>query len=178
APAMGAPAMAKSPTHTEPAPNITPTIEPQVVPSSRRPPVERGPQRVPPRPAREARDTSRPVTVIAGIKEANAKKLLRLQIVTVDDLIHFFPRRYIDYSALKTIDQLFFGEEVTVIGTVIESRVRETRRGIRIVEMVISDDTGSVQANWFNNPYIQRQFRVGDQIALSGRLGEYLGRLV
>jgi ATP-dependent DNA helicase RecG len=178
APVMAVPAIAKSPTHTELAPNVTSTAEPQAARSSRRPSVERRPQHTAARPAREAKDTGRPVTVIAGIKEANAKKLLRLQIVTVDDLIHFFPRRYIDYSALKTIDQLFFGEEVTVIGTVLEVRMRETRRGIRIVEMVVSDDTGSVQANWFNNPYIQRQFRVGDQIAVSGRLGEYLGRLI
>ncbi len=129
-------------------------------------------------PSTPVADLSEPVTRVRGISDAYAKKLSRLGIETVEDLLNFFPRRYVDYSTLKTIDQLFYGDEVTIIGTVTEARVRETRRGFNITEVTLSDDTGYVQATWFNQPWLRQRLFEGRQIVLSGKVDEYLGRIV
>ena len=115
---------------------------------------------------------------MSGISTITAAKFNRLGVETVEDLLNFFPRRYVDYSALKTIDQLFYGEEVTIIGTIAQKRIRETRRGFTIVEVTLTDDTGSIQATWFNNPFLMKRLGEQQQIALSGKVQEYLGKLV
>jgi ATP-dependent DNA helicase RecG len=117
------------------------------------------------------------VTHVHGISDMTAKKLKRLNIETVNDLLYSFPRRYIDYSTLKTIDQLFYGEEVTIIGTVAKTKVVETRRGFNITEVSVSDGTGTIQAKWFNQPWLQKRLFEGRQVVLSGKVEEYLGRL-
>lgn len=137
-----------------------------------RPPRERRPA-----PPKVTMDVSRPVTDVYGISDITAKKLKRLGVETVEDLLTYFPRRYVDYSTLKTIDQLFYNEEVTIIGTVTKASMRETRRGFSITELIIGDDTGEVKATWFNNPWILKRHREGHQVALSGKVDEYLGRI-
>jgi ATP-dependent DNA helicase RecG len=44
--------------------------------------------------------------------------------------------------------------------------------------MVLRDGTGSIEASWFNQPYLEKSFRIGTEIVLSGKIDEYLGRLV
>ncbi len=169
-----------------PVPTRSPTTEVPAGAASAGAARERAPEPPPARPPRErrpstpavAKDLTRPVTDIRGIGESKAKKLQRLNIQTVEDLLTYFPRRHVDYSTLKTIDQLFFGEEVTVIGTVTKTAVRETRRGFSIAEMYISDDTGEVKATWFNNTWLVKRYGEGHQVAISGKVGEYLGRIM
>ena len=119
-----------------------------------------------------------PITALVGIGPSHAKRFERLGVRTIRDLLYFFPRRYNDFSSLKTINQLEYGEEVTIIGTVWQTKVRETRKGGVIVTSIISDGTGTIQATWFNQPYLARRLPSGRQIVLSGKVDEYLGRLV
>jgi len=119
-----------------------------------------------------------PITTLVGIGPSHAKRFEKLGVKTIRDLLYLFPRRYNDFSSLKTINQLEYGEEVTIIGTVWETRVRETRKGGVIVTSIISDGTGTIQATWFNQPYLARRLPAGRQIVLSGKVDEYLGRLV
>jgi len=171
---------------TPPAPAPAPVHEPALAAPSAAPVRQSDVEVRTPRPARERRgngqpvsvDLTRPVTDVYGIREITAKKLKRLEIETVEDLLTYFPRRYVDYSTLKTIDHLFYGEEVTVIGTVTTGAIRETRRGFSISELMISDDTGVVKATWFNNPWPVRRYTEGHQVALSGKVEQYLGKIV
>jgi ATP-dependent DNA helicase RecG len=119
-----------------------------------------------------------PVTRLPGINTAYAKKLERLGVTVIRDLLYLFPRRYDDFSALKTINQLQSGEEVTIVGTVWQTSNRDTHRGLVITESVLSDGTGSIKATWFNQPYLLQQLRPGRQVVLSGKVDLYLGRLV
>ena len=61
------------------------------------------------------------VTRLQNVGPAFAKKLQRLGVNTVGDLLYLYPRRYDDYSKLKTISQLMYGEEVTLLLTVGEA---------------------------------------------------------
>ena len=127
---------------------------------------------------RERLGLDSPVTALVGIGPRQAAKLARLGVRTIRDLLYLFPRRYNDFSSLKTINQLRYGEEVTVIGTIWETKTRETRKGVTLVTSIIADGTGTIQATWFNQPHLAKSLRPGRQIVLSGKVDEYLGRLV
>jgi ATP-dependent DNA helicase RecG len=118
-----------------------------------------------------------PVTILPGISDGYAKRLKRLGVTTIRDLLYLFPRRYDDYRSLKTISQLQYGEEVTIIGAIWDTKARQTRGGGSLVTSIIADGTGTIQATWFNQPYLERQMRPERQIVLSGKVDEYLGRL-
>ncbi|HEY42897.1 MAG TPA: ATP-dependent DNA helicase RecG [Anaerolineae bacterium] len=119
-----------------------------------------------------------PLTTIAGIGPKSAKTLRKLNLETLGDLLWHLPRRYDDYSQLKTINRLWYGEEVTVIGTVEDIQVRTVRSGrMKLIEAVISDGSGSLRATWFNQPWITDKLRPGRPIVLSGKVDQYLGRL-
>ena len=132
----------------------------------------------PPRPTTSRPGLDSPVTVLSGVGQARAKKLQRLGVTTIRDLLYLFPRRYNDFSALKTISQLEYGEEVTIIGTIWETKSRRTRSGGTIVQSIIADGTATIQATWFNQLYLLKPLKAGRQVVLSGKADAYLGRLV
>ena len=70
-----------------------------------------------------------PVSGIKGIGDKKETALARMGINTVTDLLYTFPRRYDDYSQLKPIGSLWFGEDVTIIGSVEKVSTRSVRSG-------------------------------------------------
>lgn len=119
-----------------------------------------------------------PVTVLPGVGPRHSQTLKRLGLETLGDMLYYFPRRYDDYSQLKPINRLEYGEQVTVIGTVQGASNRKARqRGVNITEGIISDGTGNLRATWFNQPWIAKKLRTGMQVVLSGKIDQYLGRL-
>lgn len=135
-------------------------------------------------PAREARDTepvalNASVTVLPGVGPRYAQTLARLGLRTLRDMLYYLPRRYDDYTQLKPINRLWYGEEVTVIGSVVSIHLRPLRSGqTQLVEAVVSDGTGALRIAWFNQPWIAKRLDSGAQIVLSGKIDQYLGRLV
>lgn len=140
-------------------------------------PGEPTPVPAPSRPKEPALTLDSPVTSIRGVSTAYARRLARLDVRTVRDLVYLFPRRYDDFSALKTIAQLEYGEEATVIATIWEVQNRESRRGQVITRALVSDGTATMQVTWFNQPYLAQRLQPGRQIVLSGKVEAYLGRL-
>ncbi len=118
-----------------------------------------------------------PLTVISGIGPKNSKRLARLGLNTVRDLLYFFPRRYDDFSALKTISQLEYGQEVTIMGRIWDVHTRRTRSGKVLTKAIIEDGSGTIEVVWFNQPRLSSRLKPLRQIVLSGRVDEYLGRL-
>lgn len=130
-------------------------------------------------PPLEPKALSAPLTAVRGIGERLAANLGRLELHTLRDLLYYFPRRYDDYSRMKPINRLNYGEEVTVIGTVQNISTRPARSGkLKITEAVIHDGSGSLRVTWFNQDYIARRLHPGMQISLAGKVSQYLGRAV
>ena len=119
------------------------------------------------------------LTVLQGVGPKNAESLAKLGMVTLGDMLYYFPRRYEDYSQLKPIRDLFYGEQVTVIGTIQSVHTRPIRGGkASIIEVIIGDGTGALRLSYFNQPWLANRFKKDDAISVSGKIDQYLGRLV
>ncbi|MEX2033443.1 MAG: ATP-dependent DNA helicase RecG [Candidatus Colwellbacteria bacterium] len=106
-------------------------------------------------------------------------KLKRLEMRTVKDLLWRFPTRYEDWSEISSIAELGPGDTKTIQGEVISiNLVRTPRRRMFVVEALISDNSGSITAAWFNQPYIKRSLPVGKLASFSGKATLYKGKLV
>ena len=112
-----------------------------------------------------------PIQSIKGIGPVFQKKLKKLNIKTARDLLFHFPFRYQDFSNFKKIAEIKFGENCSVIGKVkkIESS-RSPRKRMAIVKALVFDETGGIEAIWFNQPYITNVIKEGDTICLSGKV--------
>jgi ATP-dependent DNA helicase RecG len=120
-----------------------------------------------------------PLTVLQGVGPKHASTLESLGLRTLGDMLYYFPRRYEDYSQLKPIKSLWYGEQLTVIGTIQSVHTRPIRGGSStIVEAVLSDGTGALRLSWFNQPWLANRLKEGMQISVSGKVDQYLGRLV
>lgn len=111
---------------------------------------------------------------LAGKRGANLRKA---GIENVTDLLLHTPRRYIDRSLQAPLTELPLGEEVTAIGTVTKVSMRRARRNLTIVEATVSDGTSHLFAVWFNQAFRARQLTEGAEVALSGKIERYRGRL-
>jgi ATP-dependent DNA helicase RecG len=122
---------------------------------------------------------SAPLTVLQGVGPKHAATLESLGLHTLGDLLYYYPRRYDDYSQLKPIKSLWYGEQVTVIGAIQSVYSRPMQGGSRsILEAILGDGTGSLRLIWFNQPWLANRLREGTQISVSGTIEQHLGRLV
>lgn len=119
-----------------------------------------------------------PLVELRGVSKIYARRLARLGAHTIRDLLYLFPARYDDFGTLAKISDLSYGQQVTVAGVIRSANTRTTQRGMTVTNITIADGTGTVQATWFNQPFLEKQLQPGRRIVLSGRVDEYLGRLV
>ncbi len=113
---------------------------------------------------------------IRGIGPRRFEALNRLGVQTIRDLCYFFPRRYEDRSNFQPIAQIAPGNDVAIRCEVLALGVRPLKQR-SIFEMMVGDPSGVIPAVWFNQPYLKNQFKMGDQIILSGKAEQYQGRL-
>jgi ATP-dependent DNA helicase RecG len=100
-----------------------------------------------------------------------------LEIRTVGDLLQHYARRYIDRSRVETIRGLKVGQQATVIATVRKVTKRMTRRRQSMVLVTIFDQTGYLDLTFFNQPWAAGIYREGTELAVSGIVTLYRGRL-
>lgn len=119
------------------------------------------------------------IQYVKGIGPNRQAILRKLKLCTVEDMLYYFPRRYEDRSHFRTIKELSTGEKYTLKGTVkdIVTRGSYHKRKFNICEALITDDTGSILAVWFNQPYIRTIFKKGDEVILYGKVDLYKGGL-
>jgi ATP-dependent DNA helicase RecG len=101
-----------------------------------------------------------------------AGRLEKLGIFTIGDLLLHLPSRYEDYSIISKMIAVQAGETVTVQGRVTDAKNQYLRsaRIKSIQKVTISDDTGSIELLWFNQPFLIRSIPIGSTISASGRV--------
>ena len=116
------------------------------------------------------------IQFVKGIGPKKAEKMARLGIFTVKDALYYFPRQFEDRSRQKKIFQLEEGEK-TGVRVKIDRINSVNRRGLRITEFYVSDDTGKAKLVFFNKAYLRNTFRVGDIVKAFGSVKKNLGPL-
>jgi ATP-dependent DNA helicase RecG len=117
-----------------------------------------------------------PVTYLKGVGPARAEALHRLGVVTAGDLLYHIPHRYEDASTVSHIASLEPGMQGTVIGRVVSKGVLPTRKGLRIFQAVLRDDTGMIEVSWPGQPFLDRTIRKDDVLLVSGAVRFFHGR--
>jgi ATP-dependent DNA helicase RecG len=118
------------------------------------------------------------VSNVRGVGPRLARLLQLVGVQTVEQLLYYFPHRYLDYHRRVKIQDLEENQDVTVMGTVLSlTAVDAKKRNLTVMRMVIADDTGRVTANWFFaknqqsmlNSY-RGKYQKGTEVMLSGRV--------
>ena len=113
----------------------------------------------------------------ATVKEAWEVLRDAFEIETVGDLVHHYPRRYIDRSHVQTIRGMKIGQYVTVIARVRKVAKRLTRRKQTMVTVTLADGSGYLDLTFFNQPWAASLYKEGMEVAVSGVASRYQGRL-
>jgi ATP-dependent DNA helicase RecG len=115
-------------------------------------------------------DLDIPLQNISFVEKKYLKKLEQLGIESVRDFLYYFPHRYDDFSVITKISDLAPDQVVTVKGRVAEIKnIRAWKRRMAITEAFVDDETGSVRAVWFNQPFLVQNIKPGGEIRLSGK---------
>ncbi|MBI4999441.1 ATP-dependent DNA helicase RecG [Candidatus Gottesmanbacteria bacterium] len=110
-----------------------------------------------------------PIQKVYMVGPIYGKRLEKLGIKTVEDLLCHFPHRYEDYSLISKISQVQAGETVTLRGTVTQMKNEYTKTGKKIQKAVVSDGTDSMEIVWFNQPFLVKTIKVGENYSFSGK---------
>jgi len=125
-----------------------------------------------PRTFPRADQLDRSVEVLPGVGPAVKKKLERLGLSTVVDLLLHRPFRYEEPVPERRIAELGADEEVAISGEVLT--VSKRRRGrLQMLTARVSDGSATISATWFNQPWLERQLQPGTPVRLRGRQGRY-----
>jgi ATP-dependent DNA helicase RecG len=112
-----------------------------------------------------------PLQYLKGVGPRRAADLQRAGLSTVEDLLYRFPTRYEDRGHFQTIASLKPGESASVSAEVLSCGIRPTRRPrFKIFEMLLRDQTGSLRAVWFNQPFLKDVFHPHQRVILFGKL--------
>jgi ATP-dependent DNA helicase RecG len=116
-------------------------------------------------------DLKTPVSRLGQFGAVLSKRLKKLGIETVEDLIFYFPFRHEDFSNLVPISGVASDSSATIKGKIdLIANRRSWKRRTILTEALISDDTGSIKAIWFNQSFLTRVLRPGDRVFLSGKI--------
>jgi ATP-dependent DNA helicase RecG len=117
-----------------------------------------------------------PVQFLKGVGPARAEALQKVDIRSVEDLLLYAPRRYVDRRHCTSIEELHEGDQATVLAEVLAAGVSGRGRS-RFVARV-TDGTGVLEAVWFRGvAYVKSALKTGDLVVLSGKVGTYRGNL-
>jgi ATP-dependent DNA helicase RecG len=112
-----------------------------------------------------------PIRFAKGVGPKRTLMLQRFGIETVEDALWTLPWRYEDRSVMTPIGQLAPGAQASVCGTIIRSEAKRARsRRLAILDIVVEDATGRLQAVFFNQPFLEKLFTVGTSVMLTGRM--------
>jgi ATP-dependent DNA helicase RecG len=116
---------------------------------------------------------------LVGVLGDRTTKVLRdlFGYVTVGDLLHHYPRRYLVRGELSNISELNEGDEVTILAEVFSatSRRLHARKG-NILEIIVTDGSAKLSLTFFNQAWREKDLKVGKQGLFAGKVGVFNGK--
>ncbi|MGL4345768.1 MAG: ATP-dependent DNA helicase RecG [Cellulosilyticaceae bacterium] len=117
------------------------------------------------------------IVAMKGIGEQTAKKLHKLGIETLEDLLEHYPREYEDRRKVIKINEVQMEEENNIIAQVASSPQVMKKGGLIMVSFRIKDDTGGLIATFYGQPYMKNQFHVGEIYNFYGKVKHKYGKI-
>ncbi|MEG1270436.1 MAG: ATP-dependent DNA helicase RecG [Ruthenibacterium sp.] len=112
------------------------------------------------------------IQYLKGVGEKRAAQFKKLGIVTVDDLLGFYPRDYVDYSLPYPIANAPYDVKCVVKATVYgKSGAMQMRGGKEMCKVTAGDETASLIITYFNNPYISQKLEIEHEYYFFGKIG-------
>lgn len=116
-----------------------------------------------------------PVDRLAAIGDFRRKALEAEKIVTVEDLLYYFPRRYLDRSSISPINRLVVGQQANVVATVERIELKQAKKR-KILHILLNDGGGFLTLSWFRGTdWVKKVFHEGDLVSVSGKVEFYHG---
>ena len=113
------------------------------------------------------------VRFLSGVGPRRAAILKKNGILTVEDLLLTFPKRYENRNQVTAISRLSLNVTTGIRGKVVGTRVRQTRRpGFKVFQMVVADETGQIPVIFLNQPYLHDVFKDANTILIYGIVTE------
>jgi len=113
------------------------------------------------------------LTQIPGVGDKTLEKLHRLGIFTPTDLLYHYPYRYIDFSHSTNISAAQENENITITGQLLSFQNIFTRSHKNLQKAVVADKTGQINLLWFSQPYLSKNFTVGDIYSFAGTVSVF-----
>ena len=114
-----------------------------------------------------------PLTDFPGVGEVRAKKLEKLGLVRCADLISYFPRDYEDRRQVYSIRSAPLGQKVCISAMAAEHpRLSRIRKGLELVKLKVVDQAGALHITFFNQSYVERALRAGEEYIFYGVVEE------
>jgi len=110
------------------------------------------------------------ITVLKNLGEARAKAFARADVSTVEDLLNFLPRDYEDRSVISSIKDMEAGLPYTIKARVALTPKNNGFRGIVTTVAILEDESGRIEAVWFNQPYMKATLSKGEIYFFSGKI--------
>lgn len=122
-------------------------------------------------------DLNDPLSKYLKIYKGQEIALSKLGIETIGDLLFHFPVSYADESELNQIDLVKPDEKVVIFGKIKKLQLGRTyRTKMAKADAIIEDESGSIKATWFNQPYIAKMYKDDQLVKVTGKVGSYKGR--
>lgn len=115
------------------------------------------------------------IKFIKGVGAKRAELFYKLGIFCVDALIHFYPRKYEDWTQTKTVSEVNNGDNISIKATMI-TPVKEhmIRRGMTLYKCRFSDGENIINVTIFNNKYLAQSLRIYEDYILFGKIEKNL----
>lgn len=110
------------------------------------------------------------ITAIKGIGEKTAAAFNRINVNTVKDLIHTFPRSYLTYDEVVDIGSAKPGTRVAVMAVIASYVDVRTVRSLKLTNITVKDHTGSIRITWFNSPFLKNVLHRGETYIFVGTI--------
>ncbi|NLY71886.1 MAG: ATP-dependent DNA helicase RecG, partial [Clostridiales bacterium] len=118
------------------------------------------------------------VKSIKGVGPKKAKVLEALDIFTIEDLLHHYPRDYEDRRIIRTINSLKEDETVLIQGKIrLIHKSRYVKGKKRTLRLLVSDNTGDIEVVFFNSAYLERILKKNVEYQFYGKISRNNGRL-
>lgn len=114
-----------------------------------------------------------PITVLPGVGKAKAKLAAKLNLETIADVLHSYPRTYKDFTKVISPDQAEIGSEALFYGRLIDLNEREVRSRRRLIQARLLGSHKALTLSWFTVPYHRGPSYQYQQLARVGELWVY-----